>query len=108
MSRDVHSCTHWLRPCNPPPPLLPLFFNPLLLFQVIAVNEIGESAASKESYYMITLREAPSGKPTITAAQNASSTALYLAWQPPHLSTLHGEFLGECTPGNRTLRILFA
>ncbi len=46
---------------------------------------------------MITLRESPSGKPTITAAQNASSTALYLAWQPPHLSTLHGEFLGECT-----------
>jgi receptor-type tyrosine-protein phosphatase gamma len=72
------------------------------------VNEIGESAASKESYYMITLREAPSGKPTITAAQNASSTALYLAWQPPHLSTLHGEFLGECTPGNRTLGMLFA
>ncbi len=20
MSRDVHSCTHWLRPRNPPPP----------------------------------------------------------------------------------------
>ncbi len=59
------------------------------------MNEIGESEASKESYYMITLREAPSGKPTITAAQNASSTAIYLAWQPPHLATLHGEFLGK-------------
>ena len=66
----------------------------IYLDQVIAVNELGESAASVESYYLITLREPPSGKPTITEAANASASALRLAWAPPHPSTLHGEFLG--------------
>ena len=36
------------------------------------------SAASPESYYMVTLREAPSGSPTITVAHNISSNALYM------------------------------
>lgn len=36
----------------------------------------------------------PSGKPTITAAQNTSSTSLQLSWRPPDPATLHGEFLG--------------
>ena len=36
----------------------------------------------------------PSGKPTITAAHNASSTSIQLTWRPPHPSTIHGEFLG--------------
>jgi hypothetical protein len=26
MSRDVHSCTHWLRPRNPPPPAFGLVY----------------------------------------------------------------------------------
>ena len=37
-----------------------------------------QSAASPESYYMVTLREAPSGSPTITVAHNISSNALYM------------------------------
>ncbi len=28
MSRDVHSCTHWLRPRNPPPPPSPRIAKP--------------------------------------------------------------------------------
>ena len=36
------------------------------------------SVASPESYYMVTLREAPSGSPTITVAHNISSNALYM------------------------------
>jgi len=36
----------------------------------------------------------PDGKPTITAAQNASSTSIRLAWRPPPRHSLHGEFLG--------------
>ena len=36
------------------------------------------SPASPESYYMVTLREAPSGSPTITVAHNISSNALYM------------------------------
>lgn len=36
----------------------------------------------------------PSGKPTITAAHNTSSSSIQLSWRPPHPSTLHGEFLG--------------
>lgn len=36
----------------------------------------------------------PSGKPRVTAAHNTSSTSLYLSWQPPELSSIHGEFLG--------------
>ena len=37
---------------------------------------------------------APSGKPTITAAHNTSSTSIQLSWRPPPPSTLNGEFLG--------------
>ncbi|XP_065165511.1 tyrosine-protein phosphatase 99A isoform X2 [Atheta coriaria] len=63
-------------------------------FRVIAVNGMGSSAPSKGSYYMVTLREAPTGKPTITTAHNVSSTALHISWRPPHRDTIHGEFLG--------------
>ena len=63
-------------------------------FKVVAVNGVGRSQESEQSYYMITLREAPSGKPTITSAHNTSSHSIYLAWEPPHPSTLHGEFIG--------------
>ena len=38
--------------------------------QVTAVNSIGASNESLASYHMMTLREVPSGKPTITAAHN--------------------------------------
>ena len=63
-------------------------------FKVLAVNGVGLSQESEQSYYMITLREKPSGKPTITSAHNTTSRSLYLSWEPPHTSTLHGEFLG--------------
>ena len=63
-------------------------------FKVVAVNGVGLSKESEQSYYMITLREVPSGKPTITSAHNTSADSLFLAWEPPHPSTLHGEFLG--------------
>ncbi|XP_008200584.1 tyrosine-protein phosphatase 99A isoform X3 [Tribolium castaneum] len=63
-------------------------------FRVVAVNAMGASQPSKESYYMVTLREAPAGKPTITTAHNTSSTALHISWRPPHHETIHGEFLG--------------
>ena len=42
------------------------------------VETEARSAASPESYYMVTLREAPSGSPTITVAHNISSNALYM------------------------------
>ncbi|OXA52432.1 Protein sidekick-2 [Folsomia candida] len=63
-------------------------------FRVAAVNALGKSPPSKESYYIVTLREIPDGKPTITAAQNASSTSIRLAWRPPQRHTIHGEFIG--------------
>ncbi|ROT64779.1 putative tyrosine-protein phosphatase 99A [Penaeus vannamei] len=63
-------------------------------FRVVAVNALGMSSPSKESYYMVTLRELPEGKPIFTAAHNASSTSLQLHWKPPSRSTIHGEFLG--------------
>ena len=63
-------------------------------FKVVAVNGVGLSQESEQSYYMITLREVPSGKPTITSAHNTSSDSIFLAWEPPHPRTLHGEFLG--------------
>ena len=63
-------------------------------FRVVAVLDSGVKGESEESYYMVTLRELPTGSPTITTAHNITSTALYLAWQPPHPLTIHGEFLG--------------
>ena len=36
----------------------------------------------------------PSGKPTITAAHNTSSTSIQLIWRPPPKSSINGEFLG--------------
>ena len=66
-------------------------------FRVAAVlggSERSVSGESEESYYMITLRELPTGSPTITTAHNLTSTALYLAWEPAHPLTIHGELLG--------------
>ncbi|KAG8195656.1 hypothetical protein JTE90_004989 [Oedothorax gibbosus] len=63
-------------------------------FRVMAVNAIGASEPSKESYYMVTLREVPDGKSTITSAVNASSTSIRLKWAPPPANTIHGEFIG--------------
>ena len=42
-------------------------------FKVVSVMEMGEEEESEASYYMITLREVPSGMPTITSAYNTSS-----------------------------------
>ncbi|CAB4063723.1 PTPRG [Lepeophtheirus salmonis] len=63
-------------------------------FQVAAMNHVGRSVFSKPSYPTITLLEKPSGKPRVTAAHNTSSTALYLSWQAPEESSIHGQFLG--------------
>ena len=63
-------------------------------FKVAGLSELGEEEESAASYYMITLREIPSGMPTITSAYNTSSSSVFLAWAPPHPATIHGEFLG--------------
>ncbi|GFX11832.1 protein sidekick-1 [Trichonephila clavipes] len=63
-------------------------------FRVKAVNAIGASEPSKESYYMVTLREVPDGKPEIISAVNASSTSIRLKWAPPPQNSIHGEFIG--------------
>ncbi|KAI8130856.1 Down syndrome cell adhesion molecule-like protein 1 [Lucilia cuprina] len=63
-------------------------------FRLKAVNKLGISPPSKESYYIVTLREAPTGKPIPTAAHNTSSTSVYISWKPPPPDTILGEFLG--------------
>ncbi|XP_013779211.1 tyrosine-protein phosphatase 99A-like [Limulus polyphemus] len=63
-------------------------------FRILAVNAIGASQPSKPSYYIVTLREAPDGKPTILSAHNTSSSSIRLQWAPPPKDTINGEFLG--------------
>ncbi|CAG0920596.1 unnamed protein product [Notodromas monacha] len=63
-------------------------------FRVAASNSLGDSAASEPSFETVTLREVPSGKPVITAAQNTSATSVRVDWAPPTPDSLHGEFLG--------------
>ncbi|XP_059219737.1 protein sidekick-2-like [Stomoxys calcitrans] len=63
-------------------------------FRLKAVNKLGISPPSKESYYIVTLREAPTGKPIPTEAHNTSSTSVYISWKPPPPDTILGEFLG--------------
>ncbi|XP_055616400.1 protein sidekick-2-like [Toxorhynchites rutilus septentrionalis] len=63
-------------------------------FRVIAINELGRSPPSKESYYFVTLREVPTGKPVTTIAHNTSASSLYISWKPPPPDTILGEFLG--------------
>ncbi|XP_075525453.1 putative receptor-type tyrosine-protein phosphatase mosPTP-1 isoform X3 [Dermacentor variabilis] len=63
-------------------------------FRVLAVNAIGASKPSKESFYMVTLREVPEGKPTIVHAQNTSSSTIRIQWTAPPRHTIHGEFEG--------------
>ena len=54
-------------------------------FRVVAIYSGGEESESEESFYMITLREAPSGSPTITMAHNISSNALYMVSEQSQL-----------------------
>ncbi|XP_054729821.1 protein sidekick-2-like [Anastrepha obliqua] len=63
-------------------------------FRLLAVNKLGISPPSKESYYIFTLREAPTGKPIPTTAHNTSSTSVYISWKAPPADTILGEFLG--------------
>ncbi|KAL5284294.1 PTPRZ1.2 family protein, partial [Megaselia abdita] len=63
-------------------------------FRILAVNKLGVSPPSKESYYIFTLREAPTGKPVTTTAHNTSSTSIFISWKPPPPNTILGEFLG--------------
>uniref|UniRef100_A0A182VRC0 Fibronectin type-III domain-containing protein n=1 Tax=Anopheles minimus TaxID=112268 RepID=A0A182VRC0_9DIPT len=63
-------------------------------FRVIAVNKLGHSHPSKESYYFVTLREAPTGKPVTTIAHNTSATSVYISWKAPPPESILGEFLG--------------
>jgi len=44
------------------------------LYRVIGKNKIGPSPASLPSYHMMTLREAPRGKPTILNTRNLRHT----------------------------------
>ena len=54
-------------------------------FRVVAIYSGGEESESEESFYMITLREVPSGSPTITVAHNISSNALYMVSEQSQL-----------------------
>jgi len=63
-------------------------------FRVTAVNSQGFSLPSKESYYMVTLREVPEGRPIITYSGNTSSTSIMIQWNVPARSSIHGEFIG--------------
>ncbi|CAO1427366.1 unnamed protein product [Diamesa hyperborea] len=63
-------------------------------FRILAVNKLGVSLPSKETYYIVTLREAPTGKPVTTIAHNTSATSIYISWKPPSPDSILGEFLG--------------
>ncbi|XP_055315021.1 tyrosine-protein phosphatase 99A isoform X1 [Sitodiplosis mosellana] len=63
-------------------------------FRLRAVNKLGISPPSKESYYIVSLREVPIGKPVTTIAHNTSSSSIYISWKPPPPDTILGEFLG--------------
>lgn len=63
-------------------------------FRVIAVNSLGHSQPSRESYYTVTGREVPDGLPIGFRMVNKTATTLRLEWYPPPKHTLHGEFLG--------------
>ena len=36
----------------------------------------------------------PSGKASVLAAHNTSSTSIYLEWSAPAANTIHGQFTG--------------
>ncbi|XP_043233465.1 tyrosine-protein phosphatase 99A-like isoform X4 [Amphibalanus amphitrite] len=53
---------------------------------------MGASPPGEASYHIITLREAPGGKPVILAAHNTSATSVRLRWRPLAADQLRGEF----------------
>ncbi|XP_043212409.1 tyrosine-protein phosphatase 99A-like isoform X1 [Amphibalanus amphitrite] len=61
-------------------------------FRLEAVNGIGSSESGIASFPIITLREAPGGKPVILAAHNTSATAVRVRWRPLPQRELRGEF----------------
>lgn len=61
---------------------------------MVAVNSVGASEPSPESYYMLTLRQKPDSRLSIVSARNVSSTSVRLEWLQPAAKEIHGEFLG--------------
>ena len=57
---------------------------------VIKIN----TTKSKHLFLFFSFILVPSGKPTITAAHNTSSTSIQLVWRPPSKTSINGEFLG--------------
>ncbi|XP_065110429.1 protein sidekick-1 isoform X1 [Paramisgurnus dabryanus] len=63
-------------------------------FRMMATNDVGESAFSKETEPVTTLQDVPSEAPTILQVKPSTTTSMIVQWQPPQEGTVNGILVG--------------
>ncbi|XP_057188349.1 protein sidekick-1 isoform X2 [Triplophysa rosa] len=63
-------------------------------FRMMATNDVGESAFSKETEPVTTLQDVPGDAPTILHVRPSTTTSVIVQWQPPQEGTVNGILVG--------------
>ncbi|XP_036384090.1 protein sidekick-1 isoform X2 [Megalops cyprinoides] len=62
--------------------------------RMMATNDIGDSAYSKETDAITTLQDVPDEPPVILAVKPSTTTSVLVQWQPPKEESLNGVLVG--------------
>ncbi|XDV14672.1 hypothetical protein PO909_014885, partial [Leuciscus waleckii] len=63
-------------------------------FRMMATNDVGESAFSKETEPVTTLQDVPDEAPVILNVKPSTTTSVIVQWQPPAEGTVNGILVG--------------
>ncbi|KAK7162105.1 hypothetical protein R3I94_004680 [Phoxinus phoxinus] len=63
-------------------------------FRMMATNDVGESAFSKETEPVTTLQDVPDAAPVILNIKPSTTTSVIVQWQPPAEGTVNGILVG--------------
>ncbi|KAG5278462.1 hypothetical protein AALO_G00099230 [Alosa alosa] len=62
--------------------------------RMMATNDVGDSAFSKETDAVTTLQDVPDEAPVILAVKPSTTTSVLVQWQPPQESSVNGVLVG--------------
>ncbi|XP_028829120.1 protein sidekick-1 isoform X2 [Denticeps clupeoides] len=62
--------------------------------RMMATNDVGDSAYSKETEAVTTLQDVPDEAPVILTVKPSTTTSVLIQWQPPQDTTINGVLVG--------------